>query len=343
MDTSIYKEIEKQYEKKRHNAIKIAEENLNKLYNEIPKFLELTDKKEAIALEHTINMVKKTGIEKEIEQDNISEKLEEVDIQINNLLKLKGLSKADLKPRFDCKKCDDTGIIEIDGIRSRCSCFNQKLMDFTYRQNNMLKLNEENFNSFDIGYFSNNSDKAKYGTEKTPLENINIIKEIAIDFCKNIKNPNQKNLLFIGNTGTGKTFISSSIANEVIKKGYTVIYQTAPILMDMILDAKFSQDRKEQEKEKYLGIFDVDLLIIDDLGTENMTNTKFTELFNIINSRLLKNKKTIISTNLMLPELANEYDERVMSRLIGNYTICKFYGDDIRLKKKKMIDKNYAN
>ena len=92
----------------------------------------------------------------------------------------------------------------------------------------------------------------------------------------------------------------------------------------------------ETKKEQYNRVFDVDLLILDDLGTENLSNTKFTELFNIINTRLLKDKKTIISTNLTLQDLAVQYDDRVMSRLIGNYTICRFFGEDIRLKKKRM-------
>lgn len=343
MNISIYKEIEKEYDKKRQQAIRVAEENLSKIYLEIPKLSELEEEKNRIAIEHTIAMATKAGIDKEIEEENIQKKLDDIESQIDFLLNSKGISKDDLKPKFECKRCKDTGIIENEGIRVRCSCFNQKIMDETYKQNNMLKLNEENFNTFDIAYFSNTTDKEKYMADKSPLDNIKVIREIAQDFCKNIKNPDQKSLLFIGNTGTGKTFISSCIASEVIKKGYTVIYQTAPILMDMILNSKFTYNKDDVEKEKYLRVFDVDLLIIDDLGTENMTNTKFTELFNIINTRLLKNKKTIISTNLMLPELASEYDERVMSRLIGNYTVCKFYGDDIRLKKKKMIDKNYAN
>ena len=92
----------------------------------------------------------------------------------------------------------------------------------------------------------------------------------------------------------------------------------------------------------YNKIFEVDLLIIDDLGTETMTNNKYTELFNIINTRLLSNKKIIISTNLKLNELFSRYDERIISRLIGEFKICKFVGEDIRLKKKR-ISKDILN
>jgi len=132
----------------------------------------------------------------------------------------------------------------------------------------------------------------------------------------------------------GKTYLSNCIANELLKTGKTVLYQTAPILFDMILDYKFGKDNVSQEA--YQNIFNVDLLIIDDLGTESINSVKHSEIFTILNTRLLnQNKitKTIISTNLSLKELYNIYDERILSRIVGGYNICKFFGEDIRLKK----------
>ncbi len=135
----------------------------------------------------------------------------------------------------------------------------------------------------------------------------------------------------------GKTFLSSCIANEMIKKGKTVLYQTAPIMLDNIIDYKFGKTSNNIVST----INSVDLLIIDDLGTETKNNLKITELFNIINSRLLNQNntitKTIISTNLSLQELYNNYDERILSRIIGNYEACYFFGDDIRIKKKMNV------
>ena len=120
----------------------------------------------------------------------------------------------------------------------------------------------------------------------------------------------------------------------MIKKGKTVLYQTAPVMLDNIIDYKFGKT----DNNIVSTINSVDLLIIDDLGTETKNNLKITELFNIINSRLLNQNntitKTIISTNLSLQELYNNYDERILSRIIGNYEACYFFGDDIRIKKK---------
>ena len=156
-------------------------------------------------------------------------------------------------------------------------------------------------------------------------------------FIENFDDPTENNLLFCGNSGLGKTFISSCIANELIKKGKTVLYQTAPVMLDNIIDYKFGKTNNNIVST----INSVDLLIIDDLGTETKNNLKITELFNIINSRLLNQNntitKTIISTNLSLQELYNNYDERILSRIIGNYEACYFFGDDIRIKKKMSV------
>ena len=215
-----------------------------------------------------------------------------------------------------------------------CPCFTQAVINETYKQINLEKIYDENFDTFDLGFYSNQVNEEKYCTKKSPRQNIEQIKKVAMDFAEHILDKEQKNLLFVGNTGLGKTFLSNCIAKKVLQNGNSVIYQTSPIFIDKIMKLSFSFN--EKDKEQYEKIFDVDLLIIDDLGTETITNNKYTELFKIINTRLTKNKKILISTNLTLNELLERYDERVMSRLIGEFHICKFIGDDIRLKKKRM-------
>lgn len=336
MKLALYKELERQYDIKRQKAIREAQLKREEVLKILPKYAELEEKKNAVAIEHAKSMVKERGITKQVAEENMEIKLKEIEKEIEQLFRSNGYNKNHLEPIYECDKCEDTGVIKIGDRETRCICYKQKIINITYKQNNMLKLEEENFNTFDTCYFSNAVNKSKYESDKAPLDNIEEIKKIALSFCKNIADYKQRNLLFVGKAGTGKTFMSSCIANEAIEQGHTVLYQTAPILMDMMLEAKFSTQKDSLQKEQYDKVFDVDLLIIDDLGTETLNNMKFTELFNIINTRLLKNKKTIISTNLALSELAAEYDDRVMSRLIGNYTVCKFFGDDIRLKKKKI-------
>ena len=231
--------------------------------------------------------------------------------------------------------CKDTGYItNKDYTTTMCSCLKQKLYDEQYNKANISNLDTQNFNNFSDLLYSDKVDENKYRTNISPRENINLIKDICQRFIDNFDDKNQKNLLFTGNTGLGKTFLSSCIANEIIKKGKNVLYQTAPVMLDSIIDYRFG---KSNSTNILASILNVDLLIIDDLGTECMNNMKFSEMFNIINTRLLnQNKitKTIISTNLSLKELYANYDERIVSRIVGNYDICYFFGDDIRFKKR---------
>ena len=254
-----------------------------------------------------------------------------------NLLKKYGKTEADLAPHFECPKCQDTGYIKSENGLVLCTCIKQKLYNIQYNNSNIYDLENQNFSKFNINYYSDKTDAEKYKSKISPRENILKIRKLCDKFIENFDDPNENNLLFCGNSGLGKTFLSSCIANELIKKGKTVLYQTAPIMLDNIIDYKFGKTNNNIVST----INSVDLLIIDDLGTETKNNLKITELFNIINSRLLNQNntitKTIISTNLSLQELYNNYDERILSRIIGNYEACYFFGDDIRIKKKMSV------
>ena len=337
MDKEVYNKIKNEYDKKRALKIKEANKLEEEIFNKYPKIKQIKDEINITAIKSARLLLGEDEVSKEIEKENLSIKLQKLEQSLESELKKVGINKEDLEPKFDCKICLDTGFVKnVDNTRTICKCFEQKLINDTYNEANILKLNEENFNTFDTGYYSKNIDKEKYGIEKSPLDNIMSILEESKKFCLNINNNMQKNLLFTGNTGLGKTFIANAIAYDVINSGKSVIYQTAPILMDKIIEYKFNYDKNSNSKAEYLKILESDLLIIDDLGTETMSNVKFTELFNIINTRLLNNKKIVISTNLTLNELYNLYDERVMSRIIGNFNIYKFVGEDIRLKKRRI-------
>ena len=214
-------------------------------------------------------------------------------------------------------------------------CLKQQLYNIEYNKSNISNLENHKFENFLSTVYSTDVDKVKYNSDISPRENIEIIKKISQKFIKNFDDSNEKNLLFTGNTGLGKTFLSGCIANELLKKGKNVLYQTAPVMLDTIIDYRFGKT----DNSIYNNLLDVDLLIIDDLGTECMNNMKFTELFTVLNTRLLNSNnkvtKTIISTNLNIQNLFKNYDERIVSRLIGNYNICRFFGDDIRFMKVK--------
>ena len=132
--------------------------------------------------------------------------------------------------------------------------------------------------------------------------------------------------------------MSNCIASELLKKGKTVLYQTAPVLLESVIDYKFNKNKNNTiENNIYDSVLNTNLLIIDDLGTESLNSMKLSELFTILNTRILnqnnKITKTIISTNLNINDIFNNYEERIGSRIAGYYDIYYFFGDDLRFLK----------
>lgn len=332
MFSDVYKSIERKYEDKR----KIAEKNYSiekeKTYELNPRLQEIDKEISLLGIKSSRAALNSDPSEKE----NLKAELE---IKINLLKREKetilNSMNITLSPKYECDKCKDTGYILTSSGSEMCSCMKQELLNESYNKSNLYRLKNDSFASFNLDLFSDAANVQKYRENISPRENMQKIREISNTFVENFESPEQKNLLFTGTPGIGKTFLSSCIANEILQKGYTVLYQTSPILFDSIFDHKYNT-KSASTKELYDNLFNVNLLIIDDLGTENLTAAKLTELFTILNTRLLNPKtKTIISSNLDLEDIKRIYDERILSRIIGNYYICKFFGDDIRLRLKK--------
>ena len=332
MQSSVYRKVEGEYSIKRQHAQSDAKIYKKNVYDENPKLSEIEDEINKVSLKSIKARIFSDDLSRQIEQDKLTLQLDRLSKEYDEQLEKLGLTRKDFEPKYECDKCKDTGYIG----NKICSCFKQALINEAYKQSNIFKIKDENFETFDFGYYSSTNDKQKYGIEKSPLENIDAIRKLAYNFSHNLDDPAQKNLLFTGSTGLGKTFLANCVAAEAIKQGESVIYQTAPILLDKIVDYKFKFNKTEAEREEYEKIFDVDLLILDDLGTEAMNSAKFSELFNILNTRLLKNKKILISTNLTPQEIKREYEERIFSRFVGDFIICRFVGEDIRILKKKL-------
>ena len=314
----------KEYDKNRLQAELDLENKLNNFYIKNPDLSNINDKIIRTSIE----------ISKTILLNKDSENIKNLNIELEKLKKEKKelLSNLNVKndfflPNYSCKLCNDTGYL-VDNNQIMCTCLKQKLLDIQYNKSNISSLENENFDNFNINIFSDEKDEKKYNSNISPKENIEKIKEIALNFSHNFDDPQEKNLLFTGNTGLGKTYLTNCIANELLKQGKTVLYQTAPVMLDSILDYRFGKNNEFN----YNDLLNVDLLIIDDLGTESSNNMKFSELFNILNTRLLNQNnhvtKTIISTNLSLNHLFKTYDERIFSRLVGYYNICRFFGED---------------
>ena len=327
------KALLKEYEQKRIKKEMELETKLNQFYQNTPSLSNLNDQINRLSIE-----LSKSILLNKSDKKQIISQLETLKREKISLLKKLNITDSFFTPDYSCKLCNDTGYL-VDNNNIMCSCLKQKLLDAEYNKSNISSLEYENFHHFDLDLFSDIADQNKYDSTISPKENMEKIKELALNFIQNFNEPQEKNLLFTGNTGLGKTFLTNCIANELLKIGKTVLYQTAPVMLDSIIDYRFGK----KDSFPYDSLLNVDLLIIDDLGTESLNNMKFSELFNILNTRLLNQNhhitKTIISTNLSLNNLFKTYDERIFSRLVGYYNICRFFGEDLRYKKQNKEQK----
>ena len=253
MQSEAYRKIETQYDYKRQQAQKDARMYKQNVYDENPRLAEIEDE---IARE-TIKTMKANmnldDVAKQVEQEKLEFKVKLLQEEYDKELKKLGLTKQDFEPKYECEKCSDTGI-------KLCSCFKQALINEAFKQSNMLKIKDENFETFDFGFYSSTPDKEKYGIDKSPLEKMDSIRKQAYEFSHNLDNPSQKNLLFSGKTGLGKTFLANCIANEAIKQGKSVIYQTAPILLDKMVDYQFIIKLLKKEKNMIKSLMLIYLL-----------------------------------------------------------------------------------
>jgi len=239
-----------------------------------------------------------------------------------------------------CKKCGDTGLLPragangLDRPPERCSCWKQLLLDNLYDESNLLAAGDADFSQFNAALFSEAADEKKYGVKASPRENIRGIFESARRFASAFPRSAGENMYFFGQAGTGKTFMAACIAKAVMAKGHSVFYQSATTLFNLITEYRTRAFRDDDYSDAlYKSILACELLVIDDLGSEPTTDSRYAEFITLLNARLGlagKPKSTIISTNYTIPDLRNEYDERVSSRISGAFTPVYFYGDDLR-------------
>jgi DNA replication protein DnaC len=318
----IFRDIEKEYEEQQDLNRSELEERKAKIYDKIPKIRKIDSLVIKLAVTAAREQIKAPSSDDLLK---INKDIYDLKKEKEKLLEENGFPKDFLEMSYKCDLCKDTGHLE-DG--SRCSCFEKKLSDRLFELSNIsYVLSKENFDTFDLNIFSDEIDE-KEGI--SPRENINMILRATKTFIDTFDEKNDMNLLFYGPTGQGKTFLLNCIANLLINKNKGVIYQTAFNLLDVVEDRKFR--RNEINQEKYDLLFSCDLLIIDDLGIELINSFTTSEIFNIVNTRILRGKKTLISTNLSPKELSQTYTDRVFSRVFQRFYPLKFFGEDLRLK-----------
>lgn len=286
----------------------------------VPEVLEIEKKIGKLSIELALTAMK--NIEnKELQLNAIRNKLTNLRVEKSELLVSKGFPTDYLSIHYKCDKCKDTGFIGI----TKCQCYKKFLVQLYYKNSDLKDLlKKNNFDNFTFNYYSTQ----RSGNEpRSPRKNMEDILSKVTAYIKGFADTNE-NLLFMGNSGTGKTFLTNCIAKELIERGFLVIYRTSDDIIKNLKEIKFNNNADMEDL-----LVNCDLLIIDDLGTEQISDFSKTELFNLLNKKLLTHKKMIISTNLSLEDILKTYSERISSRLLGDFSVSKFYGEDIRIMK----------
>ena len=224
-----------------------------------------------------------------------------------------------------CDRCGGQGYVG----SSMCECLRELCRQEQKKQITVLTGGKENFQQFKLEYYSDYLDP-KYGASPRMImeRNFRTCRSYAQNFALNCGN-----LLFIGGTGLGKTFLSACIARAVADKGYSVVYETSSHLFAKLEQARFNgNEENRREAEKFAAC---DLLIMDDLGTEMPGQFVTAALYSLVNDRLMAGKPMVISTNLNVEELRRRYSPQIASRLEGSFNRLTFVGEDIRVLKNR--------
>ena len=224
-----------------------------------------------------------------------------------------------------CDNCGGSGYVGT----SMCECLLELCRQEQKKEISILSGGRENFSHFNLDYYPDRLDP-KYGASpRTIMErNFQYIRRYALTFSNA-----SDNLLFVGGTGLGKTFLAACVARAVADRGYSVVYETANHLVSKLEQAKFSpneENRREAEK-----MVSCDLLIMDDLGTEMPGQFTTAALYSLLNDRLLAGKPMLITTNLNKDEMTRRYSPQIASRIYGGFVGKSFVGEDIRILKNR--------
>ena len=316
-----YESIMRGYEQTRDNNRYILDQRRQEIYRVIPQYQELEGKIGSISVAKAKSLL--DGDEYALTA--LHNSIEQISRQKKELLTANGFPFDYLEPIFTCSDCQDTGYINTqEYTKEKCHCLRQQELTILYEQSNIQDLlDKENFSTLSYEYYQGEDLDRFQGAVK-----------ICQDFVQNF-NQNYSNLFFYGTVGTGKSFLSGCVAEELLKSGHSVIYFSSLGLFDSLARYTFDTKANESLYNFCEDLYTCELVILDDLGTEVTNSFVASQLFSLLNERHLRRKSTIISTNLSLEELRDRYSDRVFSRITSNFSLCKLTGPDIRMYKKR--------
>lgn len=322
---TIYEKVKAQLEERRAHALFERQRRLEKAYAACPSLRDIDEELQSCGAAATTMILSHPEHAEDLAQQ-LRTQLDVLMRQRAEALRLSGFLADYTDVKYQCAACEDTGYVE----GRQCSCMRRALAEESCRASSLSVLfDSQNFDSFDFGYYGNTVDE---GEGASPRERMESIYQVCKGFVEHFDSE-PDSLFFYGGAGLGKTFLSTSIARELLTRGKSVVYQSAAALFSLYMDYTFGRVDASSAKPQLDSLASCDLLIIDDLGTEAISSYSTAYLFEILNERILHGKKMVISTNLNVSEIASIYSERIHSRLLEHFILLKFIGSDIRLQK----------
>ena len=310
---------------RRNSALNVADYRKAELYKQFPRLSLIEKELCSIGIATAKAVISGKDAGKEL--SSLKEKSLELQKEYDVILTSNGYKENYLEPQFVCKKCSDTGFIELENKTVTCECFKNLLSACACEELNRISpLSLSTFDSFNLGYYSDKPDDKG----NVPYIRMSKIYDYCLSYAKNFSE-NSKGILMKGNTGLGKTHLSLAIANELIQKGFSVVYVSAPDILTKLEKEHFSYGYSN-EQDVLQSLIECDLLILDDLGTEFSTPYTSAAVYNLFNTRVNMNKPMIINTNLNPKELEQTYSQRFNSRVMSSCAVLDFIGSDIRSK-----------
>ena len=298
-------------------------QHLHQAYQQVPRLRQI-DQQLRVTMAKTAQLAFTTGGDitaalQQVREENLALQAERAELVRTHF------EEGFLDDSSICSRCGGSGYLG----SAMCECLAELCRQEQKKELSLLSGNKESFSQFRLEYYSDQID-SRYGASPRAIMELNFKKcrQYAASFTEHAGN-----LLFVGGTGLGKTFLSACIAGAVADRGYSVMYETAARLFTKLERAKFGGSEEERQMAKMLN--QCDLLIIDDLGTEMPVPFVTAALYSLLNDRLLEGKPMVISTNLNVDEMARRYSPQIASRLHGSFDRLTFVGEDIRVMKNR--------
>ena len=319
--------VKREYAEKYRIAESASEDRKIELWEKIVGLREL-DRELSLTGVRIMAAAMEKGVDTRALIEKIKENNEHLLAERAKLLRAYGYPEDYTDVHYECEKCGDTGYVDT----KMCECMKRSLVLAGYESSGLGELiKTQSFDNFSLDWYKNN---AEFYSKMNM--NFNKIKNYAENFSKDT----YYNMLFMGTTGIGKTHLSTAVAKCVIDRHFDVLYVTATGMMGDFEQKRFGNSAIDGDAGETDRYYSADLLIIDDLGTEIANQFTATCLYDVINTRIMKRKSTIISTNLKTDEIRKRYWDRITSRIFGEYQPVSFVGTDIRQQRVVLGKKN---